>query len=43
MYILLPEEGSVEVEKAEEKLRRAQLLEPPMEVMQFKVIPCALR
>ena len=34
-HTLLPEEGSVEVEEAEEELGRAQFLEPPMGVMQF--------
>ncbi len=29
----------MEVEEAEEELERAESLEPPMEVMKFKVIP----
>ena len=41
MHILLPKEDFMEVEEAEEELGRAQFLKPPMEVMQFKVIPRA--
>ena len=41
MHTLLPEEDSAEVKEAEEEMGHAQFLEPPMGVIQFKVIPHA--